>query len=371
MNISLQRVVVALVLGLSSAASAAPRPPSQPSSPLTLEKVREAAASVPSLAEIARLEARLEQARRLAKTRQQPATRTNPWAPAFSAINSAIGSRAEANLAAEIEEAHAERNRVLFQMLYRAETEQMVRAIATYFQVPMKKVKWRLDTLEQKDRTSPGPRQPVPTVASSRDSSIVPRFTPRSTTMFSGVSSFAAPISEKPRANYPTLGSLPQRTQEILALVAVQAEISRELEASLKAGLEKRDRESSALDSPFARSRDEDVLNELEAWISLFQTQNAPEEDLGVLLDFLRLKSDQMDIWFYALMDDFSKNHNQPWGQDSTDWIFLRMQLEADISAYGWDLMLWALVSEMATDPTERMALWRETVAFAEANTQQ
>ena len=165
---------------------------------------------------------------------------------------------------------------------------------------------------------------------------------------------------------HPTLSQLPERTQEILALVAVQSLIYKDVEANLDSYLARANRDSPALDHRFAQTRDQDVLNELEVWLNGVQTQ----EDLGALVGFLRVKDAQLMIWTKTLIEDFDKNHSQPWGRDSTDWIFRRIRLETRIIASGWDLMLWALVSEVTTDPTQRLPLLWEATALAISNSQ-
>ncbi len=165
--------------------------------------------------------------------------------------------------------------------------------------------------------------------------------------------------------DFPALRALPQRTQEIIALVAVQARIEADLESSLAAYVEGADRNGIAFDSIFAHSRADDVLAELEIWVDVHGSQ-----ELKRMFHILPSMRQEILVWFRVLMDDFSKNLGTQGGHESSKWVVNRMRLAQKHHVQAWELVLWGLISELTTDPVERMALWNDANAFAEFTVQ-
>ena len=176
----------------------------------------------------------------------------------------------------------------------------------------------------------------------------------------------AVPTTSAQTDEFPALRALPQRTQEIVALVAVQARIEADLESSASAFVSGADRSrGSALDSMFANSQPEGVLAELEIWVDAYGSQ-----ELKRIFNVLPSRRQEMRIWFRVLMDDFSKNFGTQGGYDSLKWVMNRIRLAQKHHVQAWELMLWGLISEITTDPVERMALWNDATAFADFTVQ-
>ena len=162
---------------------------------------------------------------------------------------------------------------------------------------------------------------------------------------------------------FAALTSLPQRTQEIVALVAVQARIAADGEAASAAIVSGED-PTRSVDSQYASSRPQDLLTELADWLDVHGTP-----DLNAQLKILASTEQEIVGWFYRLMDTAApKNGNERteriWA--SSQWLVNRMNLAQKRNVHAWELMLWGLISELSQDPIERVSLWSDATAFAE-----
>ena len=141
---------------------------------------------------------------------------------------------------------------------------------------------------------------------------------------------------------------LPQRTQEVLAIIALQAEVSRVAANSS---------ESKTQDSYPAitrRTSGREVARELSPWL----LNNASAELNGVF-GMVQASEEAFATWFYHWMDAVAANN---YGRSEEQvanvaWIERRIRLESAQSAVAWDRLLWGLISELTADPLERADL--------------
>ena len=157
------------------------------------------------------------------------------------------------------------------------------------------------------------------------------------------------------QGHFPTLRRLPQRTQEIVAIVALQARTARFMVDRMEDG-------ADARFPPITRVPTESVVEELRPWLATYASTDIYEHFEEVAA------SEEAILIFFRLLVSTSASSidGPPEAQANLKWIMDRVVLEARQSSVLWDLLLWGLVSDIADDPVDRLNLFAEAVLMAE-----
>ena len=167
--------------------------------------------------------------------------------------------------------------------------------------------------------------------------------------------------AQPPQDGFRTLRSLPQRTQEIVAIVALHAKTSRVASSSTEEG--------AGSDFPaITDTPTKAVLAELRPWMETYASAELNQKFAEVAAS-----EDATVMWMYVMMNAMSANNDGRSERQlaNTNWAMRRMELEMRQNTVLWDMLLWGLISELTSDPIERSDLYFEAVLFAEVQFEQ